>query len=80
LAYTTLADDRNLADPKESVFLDIQPSFPILKALFLFQPLTSTLEASHEKPSQNVQAVLLTGRFSFCREIINPMLKKPNPS
>jgi hypothetical protein len=52
----------------------------ILKAMFLPQPLTSIQEVSHGKASQNVQALLLIGRFPSCREVSNPILEKPNPS
>jgi hypothetical protein len=79
LAYTNPADSRNLADPGESVLLDIQASFAILKAFSIRQPLTSIQEVPHGKTSQNVQAVLLMGRLPFHRESLNLILEKPNP-
>jgi hypothetical protein len=66
-----LADNPDLADPKESVFLDIQPILTILKTLPLPQPLTSIQEVPYEQTHQNVQALLLAGRFP-CRELSDP--------
>ena len=80
LACANPADNRNLAERTESVFLDIETSFPILKLLLLRQPLTSILEVLIGKTSQNVQAMLLMERLLFCREILNPIPEKPNPS
>ena len=80
LAFGRLADNLDLADPRESVFLDNQPGFLILKVLVFLQPLTSIQKVPHEETSQNVQALLLMGRFPFCREILNSTLEKPNPS
>ena len=54
LAYTTLADNRNLANGTESVFLDIQAGLPILKLLFLPQPLTSIQEDLSAETPENV--------------------------
>ena len=44
LACANLTDNPGLTTPSASVFLDIQPSLPILKGLFLPQPLTSIQE------------------------------------
>jgi hypothetical protein len=64
LACGNLADHLNLADPAETVFLDIQPILTILKALFLPQPLTSIQEVSWKKFSK-CAGLLLTGRAAL---------------
>jgi len=62
LSRANLGDNPDLAGHKDAVFLDIQVTLSILKALFLPQPLTSNLEVPDGKTSQNGQASLLTGR------------------
>jgi hypothetical protein len=59
LACTNPEDNRNLADRRESVFLDIRAGFPILKALFLAQPLTSFQEDLNAETPENVPNDLL---------------------
>jgi hypothetical protein len=53
LASANLADNPGLTSPSASVFLDNQPSFPILKVLFFPQPLASIQEVPHGETSQN---------------------------
>jgi len=79
LACANLTDNPGLTTPSASVFLDIQPSLPILKVSIFPRPLTSTQEVLHGKTSQNVQALLLMEWLPFSQEISNPMLKKTKP-
>jgi len=57
-----LTDNPVLTRASEPFFLDIRTTLPILKALFLHQPLTSILEVPNGETCQKVQALLPTGR------------------
>jgi len=54
LSRANLLDNPDLAGHKDTVFLDIQAGLPILKLLFLPQPLTSIQEDLSAETPENV--------------------------
>ena len=70
LSRANLLDNPDLAGHKDSVSLDNQPSFAILKVLFFPQPLTSTQEVPYGETPQNGQAYILAGGFILLGQLV----------